>query len=130
MNTNGHESKTPLDSLIETVIGAAYEVANVLGSGFLEKVYELALLRELRMRGLSARNQVRLPVSYKGASVGHYLVDLDVEGQLLVELKCVECFSNEHIAQGLNYLKASGRPLALLINFQHPKVEWKRLILG
>ncbi len=130
MNTNEHESENPLDGLIEGVIGAAYEVANVLGCGFLEKVYERAFLHELKLRGIPARTQVNLPVSYKGARVGEYSPDLLVDGQLLVELKCVECFSNEHIAQCLNYLRASGLRFALLINFQHPKVEWRRIVLG
>jgi GxxExxY protein len=130
MNANEHESRTPLDGIIEGVIGAAYEVSNVLGSGFLEKVYERALISELRLRGLKAKAQVLIPVSYKGVRVGEYQPDLLVEGQLIVELKCVECFANDHIAQCLNYLKASGLKLALLINFQHPKVEWKRIILS
>jgi GxxExxY protein len=108
---------------MQGVIGAAYEVANVLGAGFLEKVYERALLRELRLRGWTADSQVRLPVCYKGARVGEYTPDLLVDGQIIVELKCVDCFSNEHMAQSLNYLRASGLKFALLINFQHPKIR-------
>jgi GxxExxY protein len=127
MNTDAHES---LDRLVEVVVGAAYEVSNVLGCGFLEKVYERALTRELVLRGLRVRAQVSFPISYKQQSVGEYLADLLVEDQLLVELKCVECFSNEHLAQCINYLKASQLKLALLINFQRPKVEWRRIIYG
>jgi len=67
---------------------------------------------------------------YKGAPVGNYVADLVVEDRLIVELKCVEQFSNEHMAQCINYLKASGIRIALLINFQHPKVAWKRIIQG
>jgi len=133
MNTNEqneHELRTPLDGLIEGVIGAAYEVANVLGCGFLESVYERAMAREFQLRGIVTQRQIRLPVVYKGVHVGDYVPDLLVERQLIVELKCVECFSNEHLAQCLNYLRASGLRLALLINFQHPKMEWKRIILG
>ena len=118
------------DPRIEAVVGAAFEVANILGPGFLEKVYERALVRELRLRGLSVRQQISIPVTYKGAVVGNYIADLLVENQLLVELKCVECFSNEHLAQCINYLKAARLRLALLINFQHAKLEWKRVILG
>jgi len=62
--------------------------------------------------------------------VGEYVADMVVQKQLLVELKCVECFSNEHVAQCINYLKASELRLALLINFQKPRVEWKRIIYG
>ena len=127
MHTNELES---LDKTIGTVMGCAYEVANVLGCGFLEKVYERALLGELARRGLSARSSVAFPVLYKGQPVGDYIADLVVENQLIVELKCVELFSNEHMAQCINYLKASGIRIALLINFQHPKVTWKRIIHG
>jgi GxxExxY protein len=102
----------------------------VLGAGFLEKVYERALLKELTLRGLHAASQVRLAVSYKGQHVGEYAADVVVEGQLLVEVKCVERFSNQHLAQCLNYLKASGLKIALLVNFQHSKVEWKRVVRG
>jgi GxxExxY protein len=122
MNENEHES------LAKIIVGAAYEVSNTLGAGFLEKVYERALLRELAMRGLAAKSQVVFPVVYKGQSVGDYVADLLVEDQIIVELKCVDCFSSLHMAMCINYLKASGLGLALLINFQKPKVEWKRIV--
>jgi len=69
-------------------------------------------------------------VLYKGHSVGEYFADLLVEDVLVVELKCAERLANEHIAQCLNYLRASGRTVCLLVNFQKPKVEWKRIVLG
>jgi GxxExxY protein len=116
--------------VVRTVIGAAYEVSNVLGAGFLEKVYERAMTRELARRGLAVRSQVSYAVTYKGNCVGAYLADLVVENQVVVELKCVDCFSNEHLAQCINYLKASHLRFALLINFQRPKVLWKRIIYG
>ena len=122
--TNAH------DRVAEAIIGAAYEVSNVLGAGFLEKVYERALAQELAIRGLAVTSQVDYVVSYKGSCVGHYLADLLVDNRVLVELKCVDTFSNEHMAQCINYLKASGLKLALLINFQKPKVEWKRIVYG
>ena len=124
MNANERES------LVKNVIGAVYEVSNVLGSGFLEKVYEKALLAELRARGMRAQTQVPFPVLYKGESVGEYFADMLVEDCLLIELKCCEGFSNEHLAQCLNYLRASGKNIALLVNFQKPKAEWKRVVLG
>ena len=129
MNTNTHECK-PEDAIAEAVIGAAYEVSNALGAGFLEKVYERALARELALRGLNVKSQVSYVIEYKGQCVGEYFADLLVEDKLLVELKCVDCFLNEHIAQCINYLKASGLKLGLLINFQKPRVEWKRVIYG
>jgi GxxExxY protein len=116
--------------LAEAVIGSAYEVSNELGAGFLEKVYERALRHELALRGFDVRSQVSYAVAYKGHHVGDYVADLMVENQILVELKCVDRFSNEHLAQCINYLKASHLKLALLINFQKPKVEWRRVIYG
>lgn len=132
MNANKREYKcaNSLDSLVERVVGAAYEVGvgNVLGAGFLEKVYERALTRELALRGLNVRPQAPFPVAYKGQCLGEYLADLLLEEQLIVELKCVDQFSNEHLAQCINYLRASGMKLALLINFQKPRIEWKRIV--
>jgi GxxExxY protein len=119
-----------IDSLTETVLGAVFEVSNTLGAGLLEKVYERALLFELGLRGISATAQASFAVTYKGHSVGEYHADLLVEDQLVVELKCTERLGNEHTAQCLNYLRASGRRYCLLVNFQKPKVEWKRVALG
>jgi GxxExxY protein len=118
-----------LTALSEAAIGAAYEVQNVLGPGFLEKVYERALQRELSSRGVTARSQAPVPVIYKGHCVGEYLADLILEDQLIIEIKCVEHLGNEQLAQTLNYLKATASPLALLINFKHSKVQVKRVIL-
>ena len=116
--------------LTEQVIGAAFEVSNQLGAGFLERVYERALLCELRLRGIKAQGQVCLPVAYKGELVGDYCVDLLVEDVLLVELKCVRELASENTAQCLNYLKASGHELCLLFNFQKPRVECKRVVVS
>ena len=122
MNANERES------IVEKLIGAVYEVSNVLGAGFLEKVYERALLKELASVGLHAQAQVRFPVIYKGQCVGEYLSDIVVENEIVVELKCVESFTKEHLAQCINYLKATNLKLAFIINFQKPKVEWKRIV--
>jgi GxxExxY protein len=119
-----------LDSLSEQVIGAAFEVSNTLGSGFLENVYERALLRELKLRGLQCVSQAAMSVKYKGQNVGEYAADILVEGQLIVELKCVDRLSKEHLAQCLNYLRASGKRVCLLINFQRPTLEWRRVVLN
>jgi GxxExxY protein len=130
MNTNEQESEQPLNAIAEAVIGAAYEVSNVLGAGFFEKVYERAMVRELTLRGLAVKTQVPYPVVYKGHCIGEYQADLLVENQLLLELKCADHLANEHIAQCINYLKASRLKLALLLNFQKPRLEWKRIIYG
>jgi len=127
MNTNEHESD--LDQVVRMIIGAAYTVSNTLGCGFLEKIYERAIIIELGELGLRVEPQPKYPVFYKGRNIGTYAADMVVDGSILVELKCVDSFADEHIAQCLNYLRASKLKLALLINFQKPKVEWKRLIL-
>jgi len=119
-----------LNALAEAVVGAAFEVSNVLGPGFLEKIYERALLKELALRNIPATPQVPYIVIYKGQPIGEYVADLIVDGRLLVELKCTHRLADEHLAQCINYLTASGLHLAVLINFQHPKVEWRRIVHG
>jgi GxxExxY protein len=117
------------DDLIQKALAAAFEVANTLGSGFLEKVYERALLHELTLRNIPAQAQASFPVHYKGAYAGEYYADILVQDTLVLELKTVDHLAPEHTAQCINYLRASARKLALLINFQKPKLEWKRIIL-
>ena len=111
------------------IMAAAFEVHNVLGPGFLEKVYEKSLLKELGLRGLEAEAQKEIKVSFKGEDVGVYCADLVVEEKIILELKAVEHLSNIHQAQVLNYLKATGYNLGLLINFGKERVEYKRLVL-
>ncbi|MBI1336578.1 MAG: GxxExxY protein [Phycisphaera sp.] len=118
-----------LNEVTERIIGAAMEVSNVLGVGFLEKVYENALVEELKLRGLHGVRQQRLQVQYKGVNIGDYVADLVVENQVIVELKCVEALAPEHTAQCLNYLKATGKHIALLLNFQKPRLDLKRIVL-
>ena len=117
-----------LNMLSEKIIGSAFEVSNVLGSGFLEKVYENALKIELKMNGLDAQQQAHLAVHYKGELVGAYFADLLVENAVIVEPKAVNALEGVHTAQCLNYLKGTGLKLCLLINFGKPKVEIKRLV--
>ena len=90
------------DEITEAILSCAFEVANTLGCGFLEKVYERALVNELRDRGLKVKAQASLRVPYKGRIVGEYLADLLVEDQIVVELKCVENLAPEHLAQCIN----------------------------
>jgi GxxExxY protein len=117
-----------INALTEEVLAAAFEVSNTLGPGFLERVYERALLRELELRGIKAATQVSLSVLYKGRKVGDYFVDVLVEDVLAVELKCVDHLASEHTAQCINYLKACNRTVCLLINFQRSKLDWKRVV--
>ena len=93
--------------LTEQIIGCAFKVHGVLGPGFLEKVYENALLHELRKSGLNAASQHRIQVLYDSIVVGDYIADILVEGRVLVELKAVKAIEDIHIAQALNYLKAT-----------------------
>lgn len=125
MDANGREW---IDEKIRLIVGAAFEVSNQLGCGFLEKVYERALLVELNGRGMVVEQQIGLPVYYKGKQVGDFVADLMVEQRILVELKCVDTLGNIHTAQCINYLKASGLKVCLLVNFQHPRLQWKKLV--
>ena len=115
------------DPLSEAVIGCVFKVANGLGSGFLEKVYENALLHELRKAGLEARQQFSVSVQYDGQNVGDYIGDIVVEGRLLMELKACKALEDVHLAQCLNYLKATGIRTCLLINFGTPKPQIRRV---
>ncbi len=110
--------------------GAVFEVQKELGPGFLEKVYENALMTELKQRGIKAECQVPVNVHYKGKIVGEYIADLLVEGQVLIELKTVERLERIHEAQLLNYLKATGLKIGLLVNFRNKKAEIKRMVLN
>lgn len=124
MNAN----RPVLDAVSNRIIGCALAVANTLGSGFLEKVYENALALELRMAGLAVEQQRGITVSYKGAVVGDYFVDLLVDEVVLVELKTVRALDRAHRAQCINYLRATGLHLCLLMNFGAPRLEFRRVV--
>jgi len=118
----------PLKDLTERVIGAAFEVHNQLGRGFLEKVYENAMLVELRSRGIAAGAQVLIPVSYKGVVVGDYVADLIIERSLICEIKAISELATEHEAQIINYLKATGTKVGLLLNFGKQRLQVRRFV--
>jgi GxxExxY protein len=111
----------------EKIIQAFYRVYNVLGHGFLEKVYRNALAIELRKMGLAVQTEWPVKVYYEGQQVGEYFADLLVEGRVIVELKAAEALCDEHHAQLLNYLKATQIEVGLLLNFG-PKPEAKRKV--
>lgn len=117
-----------LDPLTYKINGAIFEVNRILGSGFLEKVYENALIIELRRQGLRAEGQVPISVSYKGVVVGDYTADILVESKVILELKAVDKLQKIYEAQLLNYLKATGIRVGVLVNFKHPKAEIKRMV--
>ena len=116
-----------MSQLTETVIRCAFAVSNTLGCGFLEKVYENALAHELRKAGLNAEQQHGITVCYDGVVVGEYAADLLIDGVLLVELKAVKELDDIHLAQCLNYLRATDLRLCLLMNFGKPKLEVRRI---
>lgn len=112
--------------LSHQIIGAAMEVHRVLGPGFLESVYEKALLTELTSRGIEAKTQSPLQVTYKAHLVGEFVVDLFVEELIIVELKAVSRLQEIHEVQLVNYLNALGKETGLLINFGGKSLEFKR----
>jgi len=119
-----------INDITYQINGAIFEVSRTLGAGFLEKVYENALMIELQKRGLEAESQVPIKVYYKEEAVGEYFADILVQDKVILELKAVENLSKLHEAQILNYLKATGIQVGLLVNFKHPKAEIKRMVLG
>jgi GxxExxY protein len=117
-----------LNEITEIVIACAFAIANSLGCGFLEKIYENAMLVELTARGFKAQPQAPIIVQYRGEVVGEYFADLLVEDSVMVELKAARAIDDVHVAQCLNYLKATGLRVCLLINFGRPKIEIKRIV--
>ncbi len=118
-----HEPSTELDELAQKVIGAAIEVHRHHKAGYPESIYRDSLVIELELQGIKAEREVPVEVTYKGRVVGRGRIDLLVEGKLVVELKTVEAISATHVAQVITYLKATGRELGLIINFQVPAVR-------
>jgi len=117
-----------LNRISERIIGCAFTVLNGLGTGFLERVYENALAHELRKNGLGVAQQYPTEVRYDGVIVGDYTADLMIEGTIIVELKAVKALDSIHTAQCINYLRATGLRLALLLNFGNPRLEIRRVV--
>jgi GxxExxY protein len=115
-----------LNQLTEKIIGCAFRVSNGLGIGFLEKVYENALVHELRKNGLVAEPQRPIKVYYDGVIVGEYFADILVNDTVIIELKAAKNHDNAFTAQCLNYLKATKKPICLLLNFGQSRLEIKR----
>ena len=111
------------------IMGAIFEVHKELGPGFLESVYEKALIEEFTKKAIKVETQRVINVIYKGKKIGVHRLDLVVEGKVVVELKTVERFSTYHTAQLLSYLKASGYKLGILVNFLKGKVEYWQVLI-
>jgi GxxExxY protein len=122
-----HADEIRTNELSERIIGCAFRVLNTLGAGFLEKVYENALAHEMREAGLSLEQQKGIAVYYNGMVVGEYVADLVVEDTVVVELKASKALDSAHTAQCINYLKATGLHLCLLLNFSRPRLEIHRI---
>ncbi len=116
------------EDLSYQIRGAIFEVYQVLGCGYLEKIYERALSHELRAHRIDVQCQVPLSVRYKDIVVGEYFVDVLVEKRILLELKAQPRISRADEAQLLNYLTASGLRVGMLVNFTYPKAQIRRLV--
>jgi GxxExxY protein len=111
------------------IMGAIFEVHKELGPGFLESIYEKALIEELSSRGNKIETQKVIDLTYKNKKIGAHRLDLVVEDKVVVELKTVERFSIHHKAQLISYLRASGYKLGILVNFSKSKVEYLRVLI-
>ena len=114
------------EELTSKILEACFEVSNELGVGFLESVYEKALLVALRQKGFEVESQVSLKVTFRGFTFGDFFADVVVGGKILIELKAVDSLSKQHYAQVLNYLKATGIEVGLIVNFGNPRLEYRR----
>nr|WP_245613647.1 GxxExxY protein [Pelobacter seleniigenes] len=122
------KDKAYYSSMTEEIIGCAFRVGNLLGNGFLEKVYENALGYEIQKSGLKVKQQHPISVYYEGVVVGEYFADLIIGDSIIVELKAVSALDKKHFSQCMNYLKATGYKVALLINFGTSKVQVRRIV--
>lgn len=114
------------EDLTEKILKACFEVSNELGNGFLESVYEKALLIVLTGMGLKVQSQIPLKVMFRGLTVGDFYPDIIVEDKVLLELKAAKALAPEHMAQVMNYLKATGIEVGFLVNFGNTKLEYRR----
>ncbi len=127
---DGRDETLLHEKLTRSIIACAFEVINELGSGFLESVYEKAMVIALSDAGLSVQSQKPVKVLFRGKPVGDFYADLLVEEKVVVELKVVKTLVPEHAAQTINYLNATGIQVGLLINFGKPTLEFKRFTRG
>lgn len=123
------EDKYPNSKITDKVIKCDIEVHKILGPGFVENIYEKALISEMKQNGLRVEQQVLIPIVYKGKNVGEHRLDLLVEDEVIVENKAVKEFEDIHQVQILSYLKATNKKIGLLINFAKTKIDVKRFIL-
>lgn len=123
-----NEEKVVYKELSFKIIASCFEVHNILGPGYSEKIYEEAVSKELRNRGIGHERQKLIEIYYKGEKIGEYRLDMVVESKIILELKAVSELNNTFEAQLLSYLKATGMRLGILVNFGGKKVEYKRIV--
>ena len=123
------EDKIVYRDLSYKIVGLAIQVRKELGFGFLEKVYENALMILLRENGIQAEQQVPIKVTFHGQIIGDNIADILVEGPIIIELNAADKITPAHKAQVLNYLKATGLKLAILLNFGKDSLEHERLVM-
>ena len=121
------EKELPYSDLTRTIIQCCFEVMKELGAGFLENVYKNALYIAMKQKGMDVLVERTYEVMFRKQKIGKYIADLIVDNLVIVELKCCKVLPSEHQAQVINYLKASGLPVGLLVNFGNQKLEYKRL---
>ena len=126
---DANERELILKEEVYAVVGCAIEVLNVRGHGLHEKIYENCLCVECRLRGIPYTQQERHRVMYKGQVVGAYVPDLVVEAKLIVDTKTIERITDHERGQMLNYLRITGLPAGVILNFKHARLEWERLVL-
>ena len=122
------EQRAEINEVTEKIIGCVYRVSNTLGAGFLEKVYENALVIELKQSGLGVNQQYPIKVHYKDQIVGEFAADLLVDERVIVELKSARTLDEVHAAQCVNYLRATGLQVCLLVNFGRARAAIKRIV--
>jgi GxxExxY protein len=111
------------------IVGLAMQIHSELGFGFLEKVYENSMMVLFRRENIMAKQQAPISVSFEGEIVGDYYADILIEDKIILELKAIEKITDAHKAQVLNYLKATGLKLAIIINFGKQRLEYERIVL-
>lgn len=126
MNTDRHGLLLKPET--QTILGCAFEVLNELGHGLLEKPYENALVVEFGLRDIACEQQRRFDVLYKAVKVGEYVPDLIAFGCVVVDTKVVDHITDHELGQMLNYLKITGHPVGLILNFRRARLEWKRVV--
>jgi len=115
--------------LVYKIVGCAIKVHNELGCGLREKTYERALCLEMDSQQIQYSKQMKFPVYYQSVLIDEYIPDLLVDNKIIIEIKTAESIVDEHRGQLLNYLRIAGIKVGLIINFNHPKLEWERLVL-